>query len=136
VGESADVVKRIHERFNERDEEGFVGLCSKRIVWREIPEVPGSGTYQGPDEVRDWYRKTADVSDDLTLAIWELEEKEDAVLTETSAEMTGRGSDVPLGWRFWCVWRVKEGLITSHQGFSVREEAVADLEGVGSESAG
>jgi len=129
VGEAADVVRQIHARFNERNEDGFMDLCSKRIVWREIAEVPGSGIYQGPEEVRAWYRKTADVSDDLTLQIWELEAKGDAVLTETSAEMTGRGSDVPLGWRFWCVWRVKNGLVTSHQGFSVREEAAADLEG-------
>ena len=129
MGEAADAVKLIHERFNERDEEGFVGLCSKRIVWTEIPEVPGSGKYQGPEEVRGWYRKTADVSDDLTLAIWELEEHGDAVLTETSAEMTGRGSDVPLGWRFWCVWRVREGLVTYHHGYSLRDEAMADLRG-------
>jgi ketosteroid isomerase-like protein len=129
VGEAADIVRRVHERFNERDEEGFVGLCSKRLVWTEIREVPGSGRFEGPDGARDWYRKTADVSDDLTLQIWELEEHGDAVLTETSAEMTGRGSDVPLGWRFWCVWRVREGRVTSHHGYSVREDALVDLEG-------
>jgi ketosteroid isomerase-like protein len=128
MGESADIVRRIHERFNQRDEQGFLDLCSKRVVWSEIPEVPGSGTYQGPEGARDWYRKTADVSDDLTLAIWELEERGDAVLTETSAEMTGRGSEVRLGWRFWCVWRVKEGLVTSHQGYGERAEALKDLE--------
>ena len=59
MGEAAEVVKRIHQRFNERDEEGFVGLCSKRIVWTEIPEVPGSGKYQGPEEARGWALEAA-----------------------------------------------------------------------------
>jgi ketosteroid isomerase-like protein len=129
MGEAADVVRRAHERFNERDLDGFLAVCSKRIVWQEIKEVPGSGRYEGPDQMRDWYEKTADVSDDLTLEIWELEEKGDAVLTETSSEMTGRGSSVALGWKFWCVWRVKDGLVISHHGYSVREEALADFEG-------
>ena len=129
MGEAADVVREIHRRFSERDEEGFIALCSKRITWQELKEIPGSGRFEGPDQMRDWYRKTAEVSDDLTLEIWELEEHGDAVLTETSAEMTGRGSDVPLGWRFWCVWRVKDGFVVSHHGYSLRDEAMADLEG-------
>ena len=29
------------------------------------------------------------------------------------------------GWRFWTVWRVKEGKITYHHGYSVREDAGA-----------
>jgi ketosteroid isomerase-like protein len=129
VGEAADVVRRVYARFNERDEDGFIALCSARIVWQEIREVPGSGTYRGPDEMRDWYERTAEVSDDLTLQIWELEEHGDTVLTETSAEMTGRGSDLALGWRFWAVWRVREGHVTYHHAYSLRDEALADLEG-------
>jgi len=128
VGETADVVRNLHDRFNQRDLDGFLALCSKRIAWHEVQEIPGAGVYRGPDEVRRWYEKTAEVSDDLTLQVWEMKERDDAVLAETSAEMTGRESDVAMGWRFWAVWRVREGLVTYHHAYSVREDALADLE--------
>ena len=28
--------------------------------------------------------------------------------------MTGSGSGMEVGWRFWAVWRVREGLIAYH----------------------
>jgi hypothetical protein len=50
------------------------------------------------------------------------------VLVETSAEMSGRASGAEVDWRFWTVWRVRDGLITYHHGYSRREDAVTDLE--------
>jgi ketosteroid isomerase-like protein len=129
VGEAADVVRQVHARFNQRDRDGFLALCSKRIVWHEVEEVPGARTYRGPDEVAAWYEKNAELSDDLTLEIWEVEDHGGAALVETSAEMTATGSSAPLGWRFWAVWRVREGRVTYHHGFSRREDARTDLEG-------
>jgi len=71
-----------------------------------------------------------DVSDDLTLERWGTsDERDDAVLAETSAEMTGRGSEMALGWRFWAVWRAQDGVITYHHAYSRREDALAHLEG-------
>jgi hypothetical protein len=67
------------------------------------------------------------VSDDLELQILEMEERRDAVLVETGAEMQGRASGAEVGWRFWTVWRVRNGLITYHHGYSPREDAIADL---------
>jgi hypothetical protein len=54
--------------------------------------------------------------------------RQDAVLVETSAEMSGRASGAEVDWRFWTIWRVRDGLITYHHGYSRREDAVADLE--------
>ena len=53
-------------------------------------------------------------------------------MVETSAEMQGRASGAEVGWRFWTVWRVRDGLITYHHGYSQREDAVADF-GAGKE---
>jgi hypothetical protein len=50
------------------------------------------------------------------------------VLIETIAEMRGRASGAEVDWRFWTVWRVRNGLITYHHGFSRREDALADLD--------
>ena len=130
MGEATDVVRLATERLNAGDVDGFIDLCSARIRFQDVPEIPGSRFYQGPEEVRRWAEGLRDVSEDLRFAIWEMEERGDAVMAETSADMTGAGGS-EVGWRSWNVWRVKDGRITYHHGYSVREDALADLEGEG-----
>ena len=127
MGEAADVVRQATERLNDGDVDGFIEHCSKRITFQDVPEVPGSRLYQGPDEVREWAEGLREVSDDLRFTLWDLEENGAAVMAETEADMTGSSSGAEVGWRFWTVWRVKEGKITYHHGYSVREDALADL---------
>ena len=129
MGEPLDVVRAAAARLNDRDVDGFVALCSKRIRFQDVPEIPGSRLYQGPDEVREWAEGVLEVGADVRFALWETEERGDAVLADTSVEMTGSRSGAPVSWRFWTVWRVKGGLIAYHHGYSVREDAQADLEG-------
>jgi ketosteroid isomerase-like protein len=128
MGETADVVRLATERLNAGDVDGFIDLCSKRITFQDVPEVPGSRLYQGPDEVREWAEGLRDVSDDLKFSYWDIEENGEAMMAETEADMTGASSGAEVGWRFWTVWRVKNGRITYHHGYSVREAALADLE--------
>jgi hypothetical protein len=96
---------------------------------RSSEPIPGSTVYRGHDGIRNWLRTVREISDDRDLQIRGLAERQDAVLVETGAEMTGRTSGAGVGWRFWTVWRVREGLIAYHHGYSRREEAVADFEG-------
>lgn len=127
MGEASDVVRRALRCFNERDVDGLVELCSSRIEFHDVPEIPGSRDYRGHEGMRDWVRTVTEVSDDLRFQAWEMEEAGDAVMVETSAEMTGSGSGAAVGWRFWTVWRVRDGLIAYHHGHSTREDALADL---------
>jgi ketosteroid isomerase-like protein len=129
VGEAADIVRQAIERVNEGDIHGVVELCSPRVRFQDVPEIPGSRLYEGRDGVRQWAEGVREVSADLRFTVWELEEHGDAVLAETSAEMTGSRSGAEVGWRFWAVWRVREGLIAYHHGYSDREAALADFEG-------
>ena len=132
MGEAADVVRLAADRLNDRDVDGFIEFCSKRIRFQDVPEIPGSRLYQGPDEVRQWAEGILDVSDDVEFGLWDKEELgDDAVMFDTSVDMTGASSGAEVGWRFWTVWRVKEGKIVYHHGYSEREAARADLEGHG-----
>ncbi len=128
MGEAADVVRAAYARANDNDPDGLVALCDTSIEFHDVPEIPGSTTYRGPDGVRDWLHTVHEISDDLRLQPWEIEERGNAVLVETSAEMHGRASGAEVGWRFWTVWRVHDGLITYHHGYSRREDAVEDFE--------
>jgi ketosteroid isomerase-like protein len=127
VGEAADVVRAAFERANANDPDGLVELCDQTIEFHDVPEIPGSTTYRGPEGVRDWLRTVHEISDDLRLDPREVEENGDAVMVETSAEMHGRSSGAGVGWRFWTVWRVRDGLITYHHGYSRRDDAMADF---------
>lgn len=128
MGEAADVVRAAFERANSKDADGLAALCDPGVEFTDVPEIPGSTTYRGRDGVRSWLATVHEISDDLELQIWELEESGDAVLVETSAEMHGRASGAGVGWRFWTVWRVRDGLITYHHGYSNREDARADFD--------
>ena len=99
-----------------------------RLEFTDVPEIPGSAVYRGHDGMREWLRSVHEISDDLNLQIWGVAERGDSVLVETSAEMHGRSSGAEVGWRFWTVWRVRDGLIHYHHGYSERTDAVADFE--------
>jgi ketosteroid isomerase-like protein len=127
VGGAADVVRAAFERANANDPAGLALLCDETVEFHDVPEIPGSTTYRGHDGIRDWLGSVHDVSEDVQFLIREVEEQGDAVLVETSAEMQGRASGAEVAWRFWTVWRVRDGLITYHNGYSRREDAIADL---------
>ena len=128
MGEAADVLRLAFERINAGDVDGFIELCSKRIRFQDVPEIPGSRLYEGPDEVRQWAEGVREVSEDLKFSAWETIERGDTVMIDTEVDMTGSHSGAEVGWRFWTVWRVKDGHITYHHGYSEREAAIADLE--------
>ncbi len=127
TSETADVVRRAFERLNDHDLDGFQALCSPRIEWHEIPEIPGARTYRGPLEVREWADNLLGVSDELRFVNWEMRERGQAVLIDTSMEMRSR-SGMDMGWRAWTVWRVREGLIAYYHGYSDRAAADQDFE--------
>jgi ketosteroid isomerase-like protein len=127
MGEVAEVVRLAFERLNDRDIDGFAALCSPRIEWHEVPEIPGARTYRGPDEVAEAMDDLIAVSKSVRFVNWEIQERGDAGLMDMSVDMEG-SSGMNLGWRAWAVWRVRERLIAYYAGYSDRAEAIADFE--------
>jgi SnoaL-like protein len=79
LGESADVVRAAFERANANGPEGLAALCDEAVEFHDVPEIPGSTTYRGHDGIRNWLRSVHEVSDDLHLQIWDVEERDDAL---------------------------------------------------------
>ena len=129
MGQISEVVRAAFERANANDPEGLAVLCDESVEFHDVPEIPGSATYRGHEGIRDWLGSVYEVSDEVQFQIWEIEEHGDAVIVETSAEMQGKASGAEVAWRFWTLWRVRDGKITYHHGYSQRSEALADLQG-------
>ena len=128
TGGAAEVIRAVFERLNAGDVDGFLELCSPRIEWRDIPEIPGSRTHRGKDEVREWASNLLGVSDQLRFVSWEMRERGNVALIDTSMEMPS-ASGIDLGWRAWTVWRVREQLLAYYAGYSDRGAALEDFEG-------
>jgi len=127
VGETADLVHAAFERANANDPDGLVALCDPGIEFHDVPEIPGSTVYRGPDGVRSWLRNAHEIAAGLQFESREIEERGAGVMIETVVDMRGRASGAAVDWRFWTVWRVRDGRITYHHGYSRREDAMADL---------
>jgi ketosteroid isomerase-like protein len=128
MGEAADVVRRGFELVNGNDADALAAICDPSIEFHDVPEVPGSTVYTGRDGIRDWFRSIHEASDDIAFRILQMEEKGNVVLAEATVEMHGRASGAGVDWSFWTVWRVRDGLITYHHGYSQRGDAAADFE--------
>ena len=128
MGEAAVVVRRAFEIANANDPAALAEICDPSIEFHDVAEIPDSSTYRGHEGIREWLRKVHEISDDLTFRILDLDEAGEAVLIDTGADMHGKASGAEVDWRFWTVWRVRDGLLYYHHGYSRREDAVADFE--------
>jgi ketosteroid isomerase-like protein len=123
-----EVVNRAIERFNAGDLDGFVALFAPDAEFHDVPEVPGSTTYRGHDGMREWATTVLEAMDGLRFEISDPAESGDAVAVRTRAVASGRGSCVAVDWTFTTVWRVRDGLIAYHHGYSDRAEALRALD--------
>lgn len=128
MGESADVVRLVFDRFNAGDDDGFVELCAPQIEFHDVPEIPDSQTYSGHDGVRKWLENVREPFESVEMKRWAVEESGRCVLVETSAEGEGASSGAGIGWRIWTVWRVHDGAITYHHGYSSEADAREDFD--------
>lgn len=127
MGETAEVIRLAFDRLNAGDLRGFSALCSPRIEWREVPEIPGAGVYRGPDEVAERLDDLLGVSDRITFVNWDMIERGQVALIDMSVEMeSSRGMD--MGWRAWTVWQVRENLLAYYAGYSERTAAETDFD--------
>ena len=98
------------------------------IEFYERSELPDAKVYRGPQEVKEFWRKTQDVFAEVR---WELQEVVDlghAVLVVAKVVATGRGSDVPVELDETDVFWFRNGMIVRAQGFATKEEALEAAE--------
>ena len=128
MSEPTAVVRLAFDAVNGGDVEGLLALCDPEIELTDVPAIPGSTTYRGRDGIRRWFGTVREVMDELRFEFGEATEAGNAVVVETTARGVGRDSGAPVEWTFWTLWRVRDGLIDYHHGYTDRDDAVAALE--------
>jgi ketosteroid isomerase-like protein len=90
----------------------------------ERPDLPDARVYRGPDEAKEFWRKTLEVFAEVR---WEPQEFIDlghAVVARTRITATGRGSDVATEMDETDVFWFRDGLIVRLQGFASKDQAL------------
>jgi len=97
-----DVYKAVLERV---DPEIEVDLEHWGVKW------PGSLRYAGLDGWVDFWREWLDPWDEFEFTRPRVEADEDWFVSEVLLETRGKGSGVPVNWRFFQLWRFREGRV-------------------------
>jgi ketosteroid isomerase-like protein len=128
MGEAADVVRSVFERFNAGDLDGMTELLAADVEFYELPMVPGSGTYRGRDDVRRWAETVVDPFETLRFEFEDAEERGEWIAVRTFIDGRGRGSGAEVQMRMSTVWRVRGGEILYHRGYQEHADALRAIE--------
>jgi ketosteroid isomerase-like protein len=89
----------------------------------ERPDLPDRKVYRGPDEAKEFWRKTQELFSELRWEPLEITDLGHAVVVETRIAVVGRGSDVLIEADETDVFWFRDGAIVRLQGFPTRAEA-------------
>jgi ketosteroid isomerase-like protein len=127
VGEAADVVRSVFERFNAGDLDGVMELLDPEVEFNELPMIPGSGTYRGREGVRRWAETVVEPFETLQFVFEDADERGEWIAVRTFIDGRGRGSGAEVQMRMTTVWRVRDGAIVYHRGYQDHTEALEAL---------
>ena len=134
--ENVEIVRRNYEVINQLGRTGTEFVDPEEIapdLWarlapdvelHERSELPDAKVYRGPEEAKEFWRKTQEVFAEVR---WEPREFIDfghAVVVETRVTATGRESDVSIEMDETDVFWFRDELIVRLQGFATREQAL------------
>ena len=94
------------------------------VELHERSELPDAKVYRGPDDAKEFWRKTQQVFAEIRWEPLEFMDLGDAVVVETRVVALGRGSEVPIEMDETDVFWFRDGMIVRLQGFATKTEAL------------
>jgi len=123
----SELVARLYESFNHRDEAALAGLCDEEMEFYPAVTAEAIGReapYRGAAGLREYLADLAQVWDELQVTPSEMEVHGDSLLVHGRVYARSRElgiRDVPVAW----VWQVRGGRIVAGEVFPDPELAVA-----------
>lgn len=126
MGQSANIVERGHEAFNQRDFDALEQCLTDDVRWHAAGRTALAGTYDGRDALmRDYFQALEEapvrIRTDLTLA------DGDRVLSSGSLDVDLGGQT--RSFRFMEDVRLRDGKIAERRGFVEEQQALDELLG-------
>src|SRR4051812_14740405 len=110
--------------FNRRDMETVLAMWHPDGELHELADVPDARVYHGHDGVREWLTDLTATFTGLSFDPQEFTSHGDVVLVDAVATATGRGSGVPLSYRVFFVFRMRDGKAVRVEGYLERARAL------------
>jgi ketosteroid isomerase-like protein len=120
------LIKRLYERFSDRDEAAIVELCDEKMEFFPVVTAEAVGReapYSGRAGLHDYLSDVAKVWEELKLTPSQVESRGQTVLVRGRVYARSRElgiRDVPVAW----IWEVRDGCIVRGEVFPDPEQAV------------
>jgi ketosteroid isomerase-like protein len=102
----------------------FWSLLAPDLELHERTELPDAKVYRGPEEAKEFWRKTQQLFAEIRWEPREFRDLGDVVLVETRVVAVGRGSEVPVEMDETDLWWFRDGMIVRMEGFATKFEAL------------
>ncbi len=124
--ENVELVRRVHEAFNQGGMEALLPFLSREVEWRDIPGQPdGVGVTYGHEgalhAARNWLSA---FGEGYRTEIAEVHDRGDEIVVVERNTGRGAESGVEIEHELASVWTIKEGSILRVRWYSKREEAL------------
>jgi|SRR5262245_4404493 len=122
--ENVEIVRRIHEALNARDEETLMELLDPEIVWVQNPNAPDPHTLRGHDGVRELGAMLDDAFEDVRLDVDRFLDGGEMVVALGQMRARGKGSGVEIREARAWVWTLRNGRVIRHETVADHAEAL------------
>ena len=123
-----EVVRRAYEAFAEGDLAAVLSEFAPDVVSYTAAPLPDPAEYHGHEGLLQWMGNWTEEFDEFAMEVEEYTDAGDDVVVQAYQRVTGAGSGVPAGRRFWFLHTVREDKITRIGVYATEAEA---LEAVG-----
>jgi ketosteroid isomerase-like protein len=124
--ENVEIVRRIWEAAERRDDEAVFALHHTEIVWEShyVGPIEGSGVHHGHAGVRQFFRDWLESFGNYEADAETFIEVGDKVVVGYRVSGRGRGSGVEVDMIRWNVYELTNGLVTRVEVFDAKAEAL------------
>lgn len=102
----------------------FWARLAPDVELHERSELPDARVYRGPEEAKEFWRKTQQLFAEIRWEPHEFRDLGDAVLVETKIIALGRGSEVPVEMDETDLFWFRDGMIVRMKGFATKADAL------------
>ena len=109
MSEAVETYRRAIDAFNRRDKEAWLSTAHPELENHPPRDWPEQEVIRGGGEVWDFYVESFEAFEEGGIAIvGPVEEEEDTLLAEISAQVRGRASGAEAEWRYWQVLELRD----------------------------